>query len=173
MVRLLMFFLGAVVVMMVVAQGFTAQPAPVAASTQPAQMALAAQPTLAEGFDAEMKVRRDATGQFHLTAQVNGEDAVFLVDTGADAVTLTIAEAERLGIDVDRSTFQPIVRTASGTGNAARIHLDRVKLAGQEFTDVEALVVEGLGVNLLGQTLLRRMGAVELRGDTMIIRRAS
>ncbi len=173
MFRLLMFFVGAVAVMMVVAQGFTVQTVPVATSTQSAQMVLAAQPRDSDSSGDELEIRRGVSGQFHLNAQVNGEDTVFLVDTGADAVTLTIDEAERLGIEVDRSTFQPIVRTASGVGNAARIRLERVRLAGQDFENVDALVVEGLDVNLLGQSLLRRMGRVELRGDMLLIRRES
>jgi aspartyl protease family protein len=173
MVRLLSFFLGAIVIMMIAAQGFTSGPTPVVASTQPAQVVYAAWPAESESNGDALEIRRDNSGQFHLTAQVNGEDTVFLVDTGADSVTLTIDEAERLGIDVDRSKFQPIVRTASGVGNAARIHLDRVKLAGQDFENIDALVVEGLDVNLLGQSLLRRMGKVELHGDTMVIRRVS
>ena len=36
--------------------------------------------------------------------------------------------------------------------------------------DVEAVVVEGLPVSLLGQSFLRKLAAVEIRGDRMTLR---
>jgi aspartyl protease family protein len=116
-------------------------------------------------------IKRDSTGQFRLTGQVNGEDVRFLVDTGADVVALTIDEAEALGLDVDPSSFQPVIQTASGAGMGASVTLDRLEVGGAEFRDVHALVVEGLDTNLLGQSVLRRLGKVELSGDRMVIQR--
>jgi aspartyl protease family protein len=124
------------------------------------------------GFGSDQTViARDASGQFHLQAQVDGEDTTFLIDTGADVVALTEADAERLGIEVMPDDFRPIMETASGTGYAARITLDRLALGDDEFDDVDAVVVRGLGTNLLGQSVLRRLGKVELQGDRMVIRR--
>ena len=123
------------------------------------------------GFDDAMVLQRDGSGQFHLTAQVDGQDTQFLVDTGADIVALTIEEAERLGYPVDPARFVPLVQTASGTGNGAIIHLDRLEVAGAEFRDIDAVVLEGLPVNLLGQTILAKLGQISLEGDRMVIRR--
>lgn len=122
------------------------------------------------GLDSEETViARDASGQFRIGARVNGEDAEFLVDTGADVVALTLAEAERLGLEIHPEDFRPILRTASGAGNGVRVRIDRLELGDEEFRDVDAVVIEGLAMNLLGQSLLRLLGAVELRGDRMII----
>jgi aspartyl protease family protein len=173
MFRLLMFFLGAIGVMAVVALSVAPKPSPAVEKLESVKVASTPKRPQHQSGGDEMEIQRDESGQFHLTAQVNGEDTVFLVDTGADAVTLTIAEAERLGIEIDSNSFRPIVRTASGTGYGTRIHIDQIEVAGQQFEDVDALVVKGLDVNLLGQTVLRRMGNVELRGDSMIIRRAN
>ena len=115
-------------------------------------------------------IGRDSSGQFHLHATVNGRDAEFLVDTGADVVALSKAEAERLGINVAPADFRPILRTASGTANGARVTIDRLVVSGQELHNVEAVVTEGLEINLLGQSALRRVGKVELQGDHMVIR---
>ena len=123
------------------------------------------------GFDDAMVLQRDGSGQFHLTAQVDGQDTQFLVDTGADIVALTVDEAERLGYRVDPASFVPLMQTASGTGNGAIIHLDRLEVAGVEFNDIDAVVLEGLPVNLLGQTVLAKLGQVSLEGDRMVIRR--
>jgi aspartyl protease family protein len=118
----------------------------------------------------ETRIARDQTGQFRLTAQVNGQDARFLVDTGADMVALTVEDARDLGLDFDPENFQPIGRSASGVAMGAVVHIDRFQLGDAEFRDVDAIVLEGLGTNLLGQSLLRRLGKVEMRGDHMVIR---
>ena len=123
------------------------------------------------GFDDAMVLQRDRSGQFHIEAQVDGQGAEFLVDTGADIVALTVDEAERLGYPVDPADFVPLMQTASGTGNGTIVHLDRLEVAGAEFHDVDAVVLDGLAVNLLGQTVLAKLGQVSLEGDRMVIRR--
>ncbi|QGN55392.1 TIGR02281 family clan AA aspartic protease [Novosphingobium sp. Gsoil 351] len=125
----------------------------------------------ASGFDDAMVLQRDGSGQFHVDAQVEGQDTQFLVDTGADIVALTVDEAGRLGHPVDPAEFVPLMQTASGTGNGAIVRLDRLEVAGTEFHDVDAVVLEGLSVNLLGQTVLAKLGQVSLEGDRMTIRR--
>lgn len=123
-----------------------------------------------DGFSGdETIIERGRTGQFHLQARINGQETEFLVDTGADVVALTVADAERLGIEVAREDFRPIIKTASGVGKAAVVRIDRLELGEDEFTDIDAMVAEGLEVNLLGQSVLRRLGKVELRGDRMVI----
>ena len=125
----------------------------------------------ASGFDDAMVLQRGPGGQFHIEAQVDGQTADFLVDTGADIVALTVDEAGRLGYPVDPADFVPMMQTASGTGNGTLIHLDRLEVAGAEFHDIDAVVLDGLGVNLLGQTVLAKLGQVSLEGDRMVIRR--
>jgi aspartyl protease family protein len=129
------------------------------------------QAAAADGVGQETEIERDGSGQFHLSAQVNGQDAKFLIDTGADSVAFGLEEAERLGIDFDRDSFEPITQTASGIGYGARVQLDQVQVAGQRFDGVDAIIIDGLQTNLLGQSLLSRMGKVELHGDRMVINR--
>lgn len=116
-----------------------------------------------------LELHRDSTGQFNTVAQINGDDVSFLVDTGADTVALTVDDAQRIGLDVDTASFMPIGRTASGVGYGMPVRLDRVEIAGEQFHDVDAVVIDGLDTNLLGQSVLRRLGRVELRGDRMVI----
>ncbi|MFN3515608.1 MAG: TIGR02281 family clan AA aspartic protease [Novosphingobium sp.] len=113
---------------------------------------------------------RNGSGQFTLPALVNGSDMTFLVDTGADLVALTEADADALGVMPDEDAFQPVLQTASGFGYGAPVVLSEVEVVGHTFSDVEAVVVKDLGTNLLGQSLLRRLGSVELQGDKMVIR---
>ena len=127
----------------------------------------------ADAAQGHTEIRRDSSGQFHIEGQVNGEDVRFLVDTGADVVALTIDDASRMGIDADPSSFEPIMQTASGTANGIRVNIERLAVAGGEYENVESVVVEGLSVNLLGQSALRQMGKVELQGDRLLIDRQS
>lgn len=113
-------------------------------------------------------LRRDASGQFYMNANVNGGDVRFLVDTGADMVALTEDTAQELGIPVGE--MQPIMQTASGVGYAAPVTIDEIVVAGVTLTNVDAVVAQDLGTNLLGQSVLGRLGSVKLQGDSMVIR---
>ena len=136
-----------------------------------AKLEAAAATKLAADPDGEaLQLRRDSSGQFHLNAAVNGSDVEFLVDTGADVVALTEEEAQGLGLGLSPSDFEPMMQTASGVANGARVRLDEIEVAGMALHDVDAVVVQGLGTNLLGQSVLRQLGGVELKGDKMIIR---
>ncbi|MBA3055598.1 MAG: TIGR02281 family clan AA aspartic protease [Sphingomonadales bacterium] len=114
-------------------------------------------------------IDRDHSGQFHLDAAVNGTRTRFLVDTGADTVALSVTDAQAAGIEVNPNGFVPILRTASGQGYGTLVTLDRLEIGETQFRNVGAVVVKDLGVSLLGQSVLARMGRVELKGDRMVI----
>lgn len=128
---------------------------------------IAARPT---GDADAMVLQRDPTGQFRLTATIDNQDVSFMVDTGADVVALTEDTATQLGILPPEGAFQPLMKTASGTGYGAPVVLDTVEIGGERFRNVEAVVMKGLETNLMGQTVLRQMGGIELRGNSMVIR---
>lgn len=119
--------------------------------------------------DQVLTLARNGSGQFSLKGSVNGSEVDFLVDTGADLVALTEAEAGAIGILPSDEEFQPTVQTASGTGYGAPVMLDEIEIAGQRLQNVEAMVVKGLSTNLLGQSALRQLGSVQLQGDSMVI----
>ena len=128
----------------------------------------AAQPV--RGGPAEMvEIARDAGGQFHLEVDIDGEPVRFLVDTGADVVALTEDDADQLGLKPDPGAYRPMLQTASGTGLAAPVEIARMTIGGHELVGVEAVVVPDLPVSLLGQSALRRLGSVTLKGDRLII----
>lgn len=118
-----------------------------------------------------LEIMRDSSGQFRLGADVNGQEAAFLVDTGADTVALTVSEAQRLGFDVDPESFEPIGQTASGIGYGTTVMIDAIDVGGSEVRNVRAVVIDGLEENLLGQSVLGKLEGVELRGDRMLIHR--
>ena len=127
-------------------------------------------PTPPRGGPAEMvEIARDAGGQFHLDVDVGGEPVRVLVDTGADVVALTEDDADQLGLKPDPGAYRPMLQTASGTGLAAPVEIDRMTIGGHELVGVAAVVVPDLPVSLLGQSALRRLGSVTLKGDRLLI----
>ncbi|MBC2664353.1 TIGR02281 family clan AA aspartic protease [Novosphingobium flavum] len=143
---------------------------PLRGQAETAEAAPRPAPTTRSRFSGEaLTLDRDASGQFHVDARVNGNLTKFLVDTGADTVALTVRDAEAAGIPVNPNAFIPILRTASGEGWGTLVKIDRIELGDTEVTNVQAIVARDLDVSLLGQTVLARMGRVELAGDRMVI----
>ena len=122
------------------------------------------------GTGREMQLKADAAGQFHIEVQINSAPVSFLIDTGANMVALTEAQAADLGLMVMPDDFQPNMQTASGVGYSAPVHLDRIEIGGFELRNVDAVVVRDLPINLLGQSVLKQLGSVEMQGDTMVLR---
>lgn len=121
------------------------------------------------GEAGEIQIPRDSSGQFHVRAKVNGAEERFLIDTGADVVALTIETAEGAGLPVDPANFTALMQTASGEGMGVRMRIDDFEVGGRHFRDLDVVVMEGLQTNLLGQSVLRKFGKVEMRGDRMVI----
>jgi aspartyl protease family protein len=114
-------------------------------------------------------VDRDANGQFKVEAMVNDQPLRLVVDTGADTLALGEADARSIGIDPDPSRYTATVTTASGTAYAAHVRVDRLEVAGHDLGAVDALVIRGLNTSLLGLSVLRKVGSVQMSGDRMII----
>ena len=148
----------------------TVRPADGAPVASGSDSAAPASPGAGSAFTPDgMALDRDASGQFHVEARVNGNPTRFLVDTGADAVALTVADARAAGVAFDPATFQPILRTASGEGWGTLARVERIELGATELRNVQVVVVRDLDVSLLGQSVLGRMGKVEMQGDHMVL----
>jgi aspartyl protease family protein len=95
-----------------------------------------------------------------------------LIDTGASTVVLKPADAQRLGIDVDRLKYTVPVQTANGTTYAAHVRLRTLTLGPISLNDVEALVAKPgtLKENLLGMSFLSRLRSYEFTTDMLTLR---
>jgi aspartyl protease family protein len=103
--------------------------------------------------------RAGRDGHFQINAEVNGADVRLIFDTGASAVVLTTADAERAGIDTAGLRFSVPVSTANGTGRAALVRLDRIEVGGIVRQNVRAFVAEAhaLDTSLLGMSFLETL----------------
>lgn len=116
-------------------------------------------------------IAKSGDGHYWAEADVNGHRVRFLVDTGASAVALTIADAKRLGFDPERLDYSYQVTTASGPARAAAVKLGRISVSGAAVSDVDALVIEdGLDTSLLGMTYLGRLSRFEATRTALILR---
>ena len=99
----------------------------------------------------------DSRGQFLTDGQVNGVPVRFLVDTGATLVAIPAAEARRLGIDYQKGT-RGYSTTAGGTVPIYRVRLDSVTVGDITLLGIDAVVLEGQGMDfaLLGMSFLNR-----------------
>ena len=94
-----------------------------------------------------------------------------MIDTGASDVALTRADARRLGIDLERLSFDVPYSTANGTSFGARVRLDRVRIGEVVVENVAGSVVSGeLDRSLLGMSFLRRLSGFEFRGNELVLR---
>jgi len=68
-----------------------------------------------------VQIRKRSDGHFMVKTEANGISLSMLVDTGASTVVLKPADAQRLGIDVDKLRYAVPVQTANGTTYAASV----------------------------------------------------
>lgn len=116
-------------------------------------------------------ISKAADGHYWAEADVDGHAVHFLVDTGATAVALTAADAQRLGIDTTGLDYAYSVATANGQARAARVTLASIAVAGARVNDVQAYVLDrGLETSLLGMTYLGRLSAFEATPTSLILR---
>lgn len=116
----------------------------------------------------EVPVARD--GHFYLTAEVNGADVLFVVDTGATDIVLTERDARRAGFDPDTLNYFGVAMTANGQVSTAPVRIGRMILGDRTDTDVPAVVNGGeLDTSLLGMRYLSRY-ELTLTRDQLILR---
>ena len=121
-------------------------------------------------YPRETVLEREDNGHFYVHAKINGELVRFVVDTGASAVALTEEDAERIGLDIDPDGYEYIGEGASGPVMGQLVTIDKVDVDGKVVDNVSGAVLKGSKLSLLGQSYLTRMGEVQMRGDTMVLR---
>ncbi|HTK36581.1 MAG TPA: TIGR02281 family clan AA aspartic protease [Caulobacteraceae bacterium] len=153
------------------AQGLLALATPRAAVAAEASTTVAAAPAQTAQAPSAAEVAKGPDGHYWAQADVDGRWVKFLVDTGASAVALTPADAQRLGLDLARLDYDRPVVTANGQTKAAAVTLAHVTVAGARVDDVNALVVrEGLSTSLLGMSYLGRLSRFEATKTALILR---
>lgn len=100
-------------------------------------------------------------GMYMTPGSVNGYSVDFLVDTGASAIALNAATAQRLDLDY-LSGKKVGVKTASGIEVAYHVMLDEVQIGEIKLYNIRAMVLDGEQpeIALLGMTFLSQLNMV-------------
>jgi aspartyl protease family protein len=116
-----------------------------------------------------LALRARADGHVFVTATVNGVEIPFIVDTGATLVSLTHADALKIGVAGSLNYTIPI-NVANGVTKGAPVMLREIRIGQLEVGDVEGMVIQGEGgISLLGQSFLKRLQGYEMRGDLLTL----
>ncbi|MFP5429573.1 MAG: TIGR02281 family clan AA aspartic protease [Gammaproteobacteria bacterium] len=101
----------------------------------------------------------NANGQFITSGQINGRVVQFLVDTGANTVSLTTSEARAIGLDYKRLGERTGIMTAGGAIEGWVVTLGSVQVGPITVRNVVATVRESRddAPILLGMTFLSRV----------------
>ena len=109
-------------------------------------------------------------GHFMTAGAINGRSVNFMVDTGATLVSISAADALRIGLDYKKSS--PVqINTANGVGRAFRVRLNTVRVGDVVVYDVDALVSEQpMPYVLLGNSFINRF-SMQREGDQMVLQK--
>jgi aspartyl protease family protein len=112
--------------------------------------------TASAGRGTRITISESGGGHFMTAGQINGKAVQFMVDTGATNVAMSVADAERAGINYKEG--QPVrMSTANGVTPGYRIKLNSVRVGDVEVFDVDAVVTpQPMPFLLLGNSFLSR-----------------
>jgi aspartyl protease family protein len=121
--------------------------------------------------DHAMTIAAADDGGFYVMGQVNGATMRFAIDTGANGVVLSPADAARAGIDVDGLKFGLPSETANGVGYVAPVTLDSLNVGQIRLTSVPAAVDKApMSTSLLGMAFLKRLDSFQVKGDQLTLK---
>ena len=107
-------------------------------------------------------------GHFQTTGQINGRSVTLLVDTGATFVSLSEAEAIRIGLNY-KSGKAASLSTANGVVPAWRVKLSSLRLGDVVVYEVDAMVLaSNMPFVLLGNSFLGRFQMTR-NNDQMVL----
>lgn len=112
----------------------------------------------------------DTHGHFFTLGSINGNSIRFLVDTGASMVALSMPEAKRFKINLDKA--QPgIAQTPNGQTKAYKVILDNIRIGDIVLNNIPAMIVDNdsmPGMALLGMSFLSHL-TLERDGPYLIL----
>ncbi|MGP8231744.1 MAG: TIGR02281 family clan AA aspartic protease [Methylovirgula sp.] len=148
------------------------QPATQAAPQALPATLVAQAPQPSENLD-RVEIAPDPSGNYLTDIDIDGQIIHVIVDTGATFLALRSEDADLLGINLAPADFRYQTMTANGTGTAAKVHLDAVRIANIEIDNVDALVMQpgALGRSLLGMSVLSRLGGVHISDGRLVLQR--
>jgi aspartyl protease family protein len=126
--------------------------------------------TAVNHLDGSLTLERSGNGHFYADVAINGTPVHMLVDTGASGIALSRDDARSAGVATSIGMNDVVGQGADGAVRGEWIQLDRVELGPVSATGLPAIVLNSGEQSLLGQAFLGKFAAVEIHGDTMVLR---
>ncbi|WP_213957153.1 MULTISPECIES: TIGR02281 family clan AA aspartic protease [unclassified Variovorax] len=110
----------------------------------------------------------DSRGHFMGGGMINGRPVSFMLDTGATSVSLSAADAVRIGLDYQKGTAVQM-NTANGVIQGYRVKLGSVRVGDVEVYDVDAVVSpQPMPYVLLGNSFINHF-SMRRDADQMVL----
>ena len=124
--------------------------------------------TTIDGYQKEIVLQRNVYGHYVSNGTINGNNVVFLLDTGASDIAIPDSIADKIGLERGRDV---LVKTANGNTRAYRTRLDSVALGDITLYDLNATILTNITGHeiLLGMNFLKHLEIVQ-KGKTLTIR---
>ena len=117
-----------------------------------------------------IQVKRQDDGHYWVQVEINGNDAKFLIDSGATTTALNSTTARETGVDVDASGYPVIITTANGRVTAQRGTAQTLRLGPLELKDHEVVVSDSFGdTNVLGMNFLDDLQSWKVENNVMTL----
>lgn len=117
----------------------------------------------------ELRIRQSLDGHFWVTAELNGQEVRFLIDSGATTTSISTATARRAGIEPSGG-FPAMVRTANGIVEVDRGRAERLRVGSIVREDMAVHISEAFGdMNVLGMNFLSSLSGWRVEGRNLIL----
>src|SRR5256885_5883660 len=116
----------------------------------------------------ETRIPMAIDGHFWVTAQLNGKDVKFLVDSGATMTTIDRDTALKAGVQVSPRRDQ-FVRTGNGVIRVSSGRADELQVGGIMRSDVGLQVADNDDLNVLGMNLLSSLSRWGVEGRWLVL----
>jgi aspartyl protease family protein len=116
----------------------------------------------------EVRLKQNAMGHYVTSGQINGQDVIFLLDTGATNVSIGAHLMQELKLQPGR---RYLAQTANGTVTVAQTTIQELKIGQITLQNVDANLNPGMQSDkiLLGMSALKQLEWTQ-RGDTLTLR---
>ncbi|WP_198262655.1 retropepsin-like aspartic protease family protein [sulfur-oxidizing endosymbiont of Gigantopelta aegis] len=122
--------------------------------------------TTHDGQVKEVSLKRNRAGHYVATGSINGQQAVFLLDTGATYVAIPEHLAARLNLAKGQ---QIQLSTANGRSIGYRTRIQRLSIGQIHLYNIKAVITPNLEDILLGMSVLKQLEFTQ-RGKFLTIR---
>ncbi len=117
-----------------------------------------------------VELERSADGHFYANVLINGTRVRALVDTGASGIALSREDARNAGVATSIAMPEVVGRGADGDVFGEQVTIERIVLGHRSAEGMDAIVLNSGQQTLLGQSFLSQFDAVEICGETMVLR---